>query len=134
MEHPADLDPARYRLGNALVDAEHEELIRLINRLNHPGQPVHEILERLQEYVRSHFTVEEEFMRCSGYPGREGHCRQHEEFRRHLARILDFARETPQDEQATTRMMRDYLGKWLTEHICHSDRSLVEFLARKQWS
>ena len=67
------------------IDEQHKVLVDLLNQLHvaireHHGKTTsREILNRLAEYTRTHFLLEESLMRLTHYPGFEIHKAQHEE-------------------------------------------------------
>ena len=77
------------RVGNKVIDQEHEMLISYINLLQKAveneasGGIVEKVVEGLVEYTKTHFFVEEELMKAYGYPEAESHMHAHTKFRQH---------------------------------------------------
>lgn len=116
------------------IDAQHKTLVDLINQLHHAimqhraGGEATAILDRLIEYTRIHFAVEESLMRLFDYPDYEQHKASHEalieEVNRLHARVVN-------DGKPVTFELLHFLKRWLTEHIMAEDQLYVPFfLAR----
>ncbi|MEN9361537.1 MAG: hypothetical protein RL095_3072 [Verrucomicrobiota bacterium] len=129
MDESGNINPDDYQLGQALIDREHAELIRLINALKNETLSSGEVLRRLQTYVQEHFEGEEELMLLSAYPEADEHFSQHREFSRHLAGFAIQIHEAPQ----TMPEVRHFLEQWLLHHIQVTDRRLVDFLLHEEW-
>lgn len=72
------------------IDSQHKELVDVLNQLHvaimerhatprHAARDAAEILNRLVDYTRIQFAVEEALMRLLEYPDYEAHKAQHEE-------------------------------------------------------
>ncbi|HUT41897.1 MAG TPA: hemerythrin domain-containing protein, partial [Gammaproteobacteria bacterium] len=67
------------RLNIPEIDAQHEELIALINRLHETmlqgaeKAALDDLLSQLIEHTRTHFATEEQLMSQYGYPAFEAH-------------------------------------------------------------
>ncbi len=123
------------RVGNRLMDQEHEMLISYINQLQKvieneaDGNAVKQVVRGLVEYSRTHFFVEEELMKAYGYPEVEFHLKAHAGFRdsaNALVRDFDMGDEIDLDQ------MLAFLTEWLTTHILNVDAKLADFLRDKQ--
>lgn len=70
-------------VGIQEIDEQHKVLVGLLNELHtaisgHKGSAeCRVILDRLAEYARAHFAVEESLMRVLGYPDYENHNGPH---------------------------------------------------------
>lgn len=91
--------------GNAEIDAEHRELVEIINALaeaerHHRSGDVMAALGRFREELESHFRREEAHLESIRFPGRDAHAAHHAKTLRRLQEIeADFAAqpERPQD-------------------------------------
>ena len=72
-----------YEIGIAENDTQHRNLVGIINELSDAMITkkgyivVPHILEKLEDYIQSHFTTEEEIMRDTKYPALDEHCQEH---------------------------------------------------------
>ena len=120
----------RLESGHAVIDAHHENLVRLFNQVvsvaNHrAGKLVcNKVLDTLIRHTREHFKFEELLMTKYGYPEKAKHIAEHETLiRQALAYRLD-------PSSSESRMPLIELGRdWLTFHMLNSDRRLTGFLA-----
>lgn len=89
----------RYSSGNLQIDAEHEQLLRMVNQLvreiqQHPDvRALHEWLDDLLRWLSGHFRHEEAIFLPTGWDGADEHVRQHQSLeargRQLLAGIAD---------------------------------------------
>ena len=66
-------------IGIDELDADHKEIVRLINQLADPSEksPVLQRLENLAAHMREHFEREERFLDRIHYPERTAHANEH---------------------------------------------------------
>lgn len=118
--------------GNALIDREHRELFSAINRLldacsQGQGRAVlKDTVTFLNDYVKKHFSDEEDLQKRSNYPGLAPHRQFHENYRRQLA---DVSRSI-QAEGATIKAIGDLnqMAGVLISHIRREDKRLAAYL------
>jgi hemerythrin len=125
----------RLSVGVEPVDADHKQLIAMINELydgivaGRSKEIVGGILDRLVEYTEFHFAREEEFFARTGYPDAAIHTREHNELRvwalKAQAQFRDGALAAPSLE------VMNYLKDWLFDHILGSDMSFGPHLNAK---
>ena len=114
----------RFAIGNALIDAEHQTLIRLYMVLHDAifagttGMELWEHLFALTTHTEQHFLHEEGAMRDMGYPGLVRHTEVHKYLLRELADIT--LAHGDNIEQVSTKTL-DYLNEWLLNHILGED-------------
>ena len=109
-----------YSVGVASLDAQHKELIRLINRLNdfeQHGGDLTGVLNRLDWYVHHHFSFEESLLAAVRYDGLEAHIAEHREFERWLRGSRRAVHAGGAEARDIGRIINDYLKDWLREHI-----------------
>ncbi len=116
--------------GIPVIDQQHKELFRRINRLleaciqRNGTVEVLETLRFLQKYVVEHFTMEEQVMRKAAYAGYRHHEELHRGFRasiEELAAEIDRDGVGPQTVVRVNRMIVD----WLNMHIRKVDRAMA---------
>ena len=118
--------------GDSLVDEQHRELVDLFDRLaavesaSDSPEIVQDALERLADYVVSHFAAEEALMERVGYPPSLvlAHVEEH---RNLTARTRDLILRYRTGEVDSVLTISDFLKTWLRSHIEHVDRRLVEY-------
>lgn len=119
-----------YNIGVQEVDEQHQVLVSLLNQLHeaireHRGKAAsREILDRLAEYTRTHFLLEESLMRLTHYPGFEVHKQQHEDL---IKQVQDLQHKLDHENVAITFELLHFLKNWLTQHINDSDKRFGSF-------
>jgi len=121
--------------GNAVVDAEHQELIGLIDKLefagNGPeGTGAAEALDELTDYVFVHFQMEEKLMLREGYPAEavEAHVAEHRKLDR---RTQELVQEFSDGTLTTVEPIISFLYEWFQQHIAEVDRVMAEYIRAK---
>jgi hemerythrin len=107
-------------------DTQHQLLFKILEDIREPGSEA-AVLHKLQDYIDSHFSLEERYMEVLNYPGREAHVQAHDRFRNEIERLL--SDDAPYDD-----LFRDiiatFLTEWLTRHVFGIDKELEAFLLR----
>ncbi len=130
------------KVGNLEIDADHKELIGLVNDFEAKAKSPDGIsqrailitLERLRLYVHDHFAREEYIQAIAKYPGLAENKRQHDALRKTLADfIAKFeAGELDQPGKATDEMV-NFLNHWLMTHILEIDLKMRGALVEESW-
>ena len=127
----------RLETGIATIDEQHRQLLGLLSRLFEAMQDgagnrvLGEIIERLQDYARDHFRVEEELMQQYGFPECEAHHAEHAMFQRKVAKFQEQQRRGDAEGVLSVQAVL-FLRNWLTAHIGSVDQSLGAFLVRQE--
>jgi hemerythrin-like metal-binding protein len=110
-------------VGNAEIDAVHEELAELTQRLANAGDEVFsDYFEQLLSHTEEHFLLEERLMARSGFPHASEHSAEH---RKMLAKMHLFSQRRPLIARA---YVRDRLPERLNLHITRLDSQLAAYL------
>ncbi len=121
---------AAFGAGMIWMDYQHQGLIEKINALytailEKKGEAhVAEMTAFLDQYVQSHFALEEAYMTQSGYPDRYEHFLAHDQFRKNLQEVKSVARK---GELLAESLCYD-LFEWFKGHITTTDKKLGIFL------
>ena len=122
----------RLRLNIPEIDAQHQRLIELVNRL-HEGllggadrEVRDSLLSQLMEGTQSHCAYEEELMLRYGYPEFKAHKSEHDRLKRNLTDLIERYRN---GELFLSIAVVMELRCWATIHIEKSDMPLGAFLA-----
>lgn len=119
--------------GNAVIDAEHKELIAAINGLleacaqGKGRQTLAGTTKFLYDYTTKHFDHEEKLQRDSKYPDYLSHKRAHDDFKK---TVLELSKEIERDG-ATISMVgkvNSNVGAWLMNHIKGQDVKVAAHL------
>ena len=123
------------RLNIPEIDAQHEELIRLINLLQetmvHGAEKavLDDLLSQLIEHTRTHFATEEQLMSQYGYPGFEAHKSEHARLMQHLE---GFAKRYDDGELLLSFAVVLELKGWAIVHIEKSDKPMGAFITSRK--
>ena len=120
---------AQYKLGLDEIDAQHESLLDLINaawqaiiRRSDPSVAL-ALIESLEKYSRAHFAAEENFMAVTGYPGADGHKREHRAFMVRIGEEKERAIASGDPSLDLMHRLRDAL----IDHIVVSDKAYAAY-------
>lgn len=116
-----------YSVGVPAVDAEHQELIGLINTL-YDGMRLHDrepdvmaFLGEIYARIASHFALEELLMRRHEYDEYLEHKRDHEQL---LEEIRDIMDDYEDDRMLDADELARRLDAWFSEHFRTRDARL----------
>jgi diguanylate cyclase (GGDEF)-like protein/PAS domain S-box-containing protein/hemerythrin-like metal-binding protein len=114
--------------GIAEIDEQHQQLVRLVNQINHwvthkyDQEEIYHLFEELIDYTIFHFSTEHRLMQAANYPEIEGHDSEHGTLIREM-RL--FAKKFPNgDESLALQTIKD----WLMGHVLHADKPLADYL------
>jgi len=138
-----------YSVNIQEIDEQHKMLIQMIDDLfvvisRNKEQTLEEcevckVLERLIDYTRIHFAVEESLMRIFDYPDYEAHKAIHDQF---IDEVMMFERRLKSNnnkssEQLVAIEMLFRLKEWLVNHIVGIDKAYSRHMlnrgAAKSW-
>ena len=125
----------RLATGFADVDAQHQELFRIVNRLgilHAEGASLEawrSLIDALHQYTVHHFRSEESLM--DSHPVSEGHrmahLKAHRWFVEHVRRAGVIAADDP---DGAPGVMLAFLAQWLLHHVASTDLQLAEEIRR----
>ena len=102
---------------------------------HHGSATSRQVLDKLADYTRTHFAVEESLMRVSNYPDFAAHKQNHEDL---IAQVQALQEKLDSGQGAITFELLHFLKVWLTRHINEADKRFgAHFLAHggaSQWS
>lgn len=113
-----------YSVGVDRLDADHKRLIDIINRIDEverSNRSVSWAIAELADYARYHFAREEQMMTEAGYGEAAPHRERHLEFLAWLRSVQVSLKVAPDVQFHLGDDLRDYLVRWLTEHILVED-------------
>ncbi len=116
-----------YKIGDSLIDQQHEHLFELANRIISPyndQQTTYLNSMALYDYVGKHFAAEESLMQKYDYPEYEAH----KELHKSLAKKLDSISEGILNDETTKEDVTKFMKKWVLVHILNEDMRFGSFL------
>jgi len=122
----------KYAIGVSVVDEQHKELLNLANALydtcregsTAANDAFRKAASSIVEYVREHFSVEEELMDRFNYPEALAHKEEHKTFViQFLEEVKAFEEGKPFVVHAFVRFLKD----WILKHIAITDKRMGNF-------
>lgn len=119
--------------GNEEIDRQHKEMFRRFNNFQSAfnqgkaRKELYDLLTFLNDYVSSHFAMEEELQVQHCYPVYMSHKEEHDDFIRKL-RKMEERLDTIGATATQVILTNMALAVWLTKHISGSDREFAAFL------
>lgn len=126
-ENPCEFSP-EYEIGIELIDAEHRELFRLIEKADYLAKhenveerldEILSLLKELEKYTKEHFADEEEYMESIHYAGLEAQKRAHEAFIYEIENLDK--KDIIENPRKNMESILEFLLGWLIHHIVNQD-------------
>lgn len=120
-------------VGIQEIDEQHKVLVDLLNQLHqailhhHGAEASGRIMDKLCEYTKIHFTVEESILRILDYPDYAEHKKHHEQL---LAQVQELRTKMESGDHSISFQLLHFLKKWLTIHILEEDNAYTEHLIK----
>ncbi|MCL2138657.1 MAG: bacteriohemerythrin [Treponema sp.] len=124
-----------YLIGNEQIDAQHKELIKLINEF-YSGVQMGGIMAKVffikmiqgaLQYIKIHFSTEEEIMQKIEYPHYLEHKKLHENF---IKKINQQVQAFEAEDQPDPANFVKFLMDWVLQHIAQMDKKYVPYLTK----
>ena len=122
------------------IDEQHKCLIAIMNELytalanKSNRDQISDVLDKLVEYTKIHFTVEEALMRIFGYEGYDEHKRIHDAI---VHKVLTYQGQFRAGNDKVGMELLMFLKDWLFDHINKVDKQYVKTFhqhgAKKTW-
>jgi len=113
-----------YKVGEKNLDLEHQQLFGLLDVVrNYPikdQEYLKKIISTLKDYIRIHFTHEEELLVKCGYEHLDEHKKTHHEF---IQKVLEFEKNYLEKDEKVQARMVEFLKSWLASHILIEDKA-----------
>lgn len=118
-------------VGIEEIDSQHKVLVDLLNEVHEAIQQgrtaevTKGIIDRLDEYTRVHFAVEESLLRILHYPDYGRHKEEHDKL---VVQLGDLRAKLDKGKGAIGFELAMFLKNWLTKHIMEVDKHYVAHL------
>jgi hemerythrin len=127
----------KYATGIVLIDSQHKELFSLTNELFQAclgGEETlkgvfKETMERMVNYVRFHFTAEQELLQRVKYPDYHEHKKQHDILVRD---ILEAVKGYSGGKKFIPNQFVRTLREWILSHIAVRDKLYAAYIAAQK--
>ncbi len=123
-----------YSVQVAAMDNQHQRLFELINKLHDAmGQgkgkeTLPEVFESLIQYTKSHFAAEEALLTRYKYPDFAAHKKLHDDL---IEKVTQLHKQFLAGDLSVSIQTRDFLKKWLIDHIKGNDQKYGIYLKQK---
>jgi hemerythrin len=123
----------RYLIGIPLMDEQHKELIRLTDTLyesclqgdDAAQASFREAIRVAVDYVKFHFSAEEQILKNINYPDFAAHKKAHKEFAKEILwEVSDFEEGKKFVPNVFVRFLRD----WILTHIAMMDKNYSRYI------
>ncbi len=119
-------------VGISSLDQQHKQLIALTNQLfqaimeDRGRDVVIGVLDKLADYVKYHFSYEEELLTKYNFPAdqREEHVKEHRALER---QVHDFIKDI-KNQNSLDLEVYDFLRNWTTNHLNTTDKKYTRLL------
>jgi len=124
-----------YLCGHPVIDAEHQELFRMANRIigvmtvGGGETSLLPLVRELIAHVRMHFLHEEEILRAAGYSLSADHGEIHRELEKGADKLAD---QFEQGQGSETDLLRFIIHDIVAKHMLQEDRKFFPFLLARQ--
>lgn len=124
----------RMGVGHELLDAQHRQLVGLINELAEVAgrragrREIGLLIRAFCDYSMEHFSTEQGFMDSADYPEYFQHMCEHEEY---SSRTLDFYRQHIGGGDVPVQEILAFVSTWFKEHTLGVDQTLRRHLQKK---
>jgi hemerythrin len=87
-----------------------------------------EIINKMAEYTKFHFSTEEKYMKRFAYPDYEEHKMEHEKF---VEKVLAFKKNYEEGKAGVSYDILNFLKDWLVGHIQGTDNKYAPLFIEK---
>jgi hemerythrin len=124
----------KYSIQINEIDDQHKVLVGMINDLhdamkNAKSKEVTlDIINKMAEYTKFHFSTEEKYMKRFGYQDYEEHKMEHEKF---VDKVLAFKTDYESGKAGISYDILNFLKDWLVGHIQGTDKKYAALFIEK---
>lgn len=129
----------RFNIGVEIIDKEHRNLFKIINKLfefqdddEKSRWACQEGIKFFKSHAIKHFADEEDYMKSIGYSGLETHCRIHKDFREKILPALESELEQTDYSLDSVGHFIGVCTGWLIGHTLIEDHAIIG-KAKSQW-
>ena len=123
----------RYSVGITLIDDQHKQLVQMTNDLylacfkdsGEAKQHFINVIHNALDYIRIHFSTEEQIMEKIEYPGLAARKKEHEKF---VHQIVINAKNFEEGSHKAPAVLAKYLKDWIVSHIAVEDKQYYFFI------
>jgi len=116
-------------------DSQHQNLLNIIDLLKNAQAPDIEIIEQLSTYVKDHFSLEEKYMKITGFPAQKAHIKAHRKFEEKIKNLLDSSSiiKLGLENERFKDEISSFLSHWLINHVMGMDKELEDHILKSKF-
>lgn len=124
----------KYSVGVPELDNQHKQLIAILSELYEAMQTqkandiIGQIISRLVNYTRTHFSTEEKYMERVSYPDLAAQKREHAAF---TEKVMKFKEDFDSGRTSMSVSVTSFVKDWLVNHISISDKKYTPYMQSK---
>ena len=119
--------------GVEIIDEQHKHLVALTNELFRAcmrgGETLDavfkETMSRMVEYVKFHFTFEQQMLQRVNYPDIVNHKKEHDTL---IKTVLETTKDYGDGKRFVPNNFVRYLKDWIVSHIGHNDKMYAAYI------
>ncbi len=120
-------------VGENYIDDQHKKLLSQLNKIVYAmsyganSKEVKDAINFFDEYIKEHFTYEENYMKEHKYPKLYEHKKAHRNF---ISNYFSFKKKlkTGVDSRELITEIESYVGQWWIKHIGKEDQEYHTFI------
>lgn len=118
-----------------VIDKQHKKLIDMLNEFYENFQnktvkeKIVETVRKMNDYTKTHFRTEEDFLKQNNYPFEDEHKKEHEAF---IAKVSDLEAKLASNQMVLTLEVTNFLRQWWRDHILVEDMKYAVRLGKKE--
>ena len=124
-----------FSCGIKVIDDQHKELVKLLNKMfNHvTGDEAQErdyfnkVIQEAVNYIKVHFSTEEQILKASRYSGYAEHKRIHDSF---ILTVSENIRDFNSGKRLSLFSFTSFLKNWILSHIAVMDKQYFIYLRK----
>jgi hemerythrin len=118
-------------LGDPEMDAVHEEFVGCIATVMNAAQAdVPEAFAALERQAKSHFEMEDTWMRENDFPAKDCHIDEHAAV---MASIVGVRKRVDAGDLSTAYDIAQALADWFPGHADYLDSALAAWMCKRRW-
>lgn len=113
------------KVNNPDIDKQHQKLFKLINEVykaiaeNKSEETTKNTIDEMENYITTHFTLEEIMMKNAGYEGLEQHINEHRIF---VDKVRNLRERYEQGQVILNLEVTSFIKDWIINHIIFTDQ------------
>ena len=124
-------------IGIELIDSQHKHLVALTNQLfqactrggDKRDTVFKNVMSQMVEYVRVHFTAEQELMHRINYPHYAEHKSEHDKL---IRKVLETTNNYDKGKKFVPNDFVRFLKDWIVSHIAHTDKMIALYITAQK--